>query len=63
MTLTTTYCLPSSAPGLQKVIRFQKSTPRWDLEKLYDQRHRILWKRNSVQLNVKVGMLQCSGTI
>ena len=27
--------------GLKKIIRFQKSRPRWDLEKLYDQRQRV----------------------
>jgi hypothetical protein len=26
---------------LKKIIRFQKSRPRWDLEKLYDQRQRV----------------------
>jgi len=27
--------------GLKKTIRFQKSRPRWDLEKLYAQRQRV----------------------
>ena len=26
---------------LKKIIRFQKSRPRWDLEKLYAQRQRV----------------------
>ena len=26
---------------LKKILRFQKSRPRWDLEKLYDQRQRM----------------------
>ena len=27
--------------SLKKIIRFQKSRPRWNLEKLYDQRQRV----------------------
>ena len=27
--------------GLKKIIRFRKSRPRWDLEKLYAQRQRV----------------------
>jgi len=39
---------------LKKIIRFQKSRPRWDLEKLYAQRH-------SVQdtLEAKFGAIVC----
>ena len=43
-----------SAPVLKKIIRFQKSRPRWDLEKLYVQ-------RQSVQdtLEEKLGAIEC----
>ena len=39
---------------LKKIIRFQKSKPRWDLEKLYAQ-------RKSVQdtLEEKLGAIEC----
>jgi hypothetical protein len=47
---------------LKKIIGFQKSRPRWDLEKLHGERQRV---QNILEekLNVKVGMLKCSGKI
>ena len=50
---------------LKKIIGFQKSRPRWDLEKLYAQRQKVqdTLEEKLCELNVKVGMLKCSGTI
>ena len=39
---------------LKKIIRFQKSRPRWDLEKLYDQRQRV-----QDSLEEKLGAIEC----
>jgi len=39
---------------LKKIIRFQKSTPRWDLEKLYAQRKRV-----QDTLEEKLGATEC----
>jgi len=39
---------------LKKIIRFQKSRPRWDLEKLYDQRQRM-----QDTLEEKLGAIEC----
>ena len=39
---------------LKKIIRFQKSRPRWDLEKLYDQRQRV-----QDTLEEKLGAIEC----
>ena len=33
--------LNPQSPRLKQIIRFQKSRPRWDLEKLYAQRQRV----------------------
>jgi len=39
---------------LKKIIRFQKSRPRWDLEKLYAQRQRV-----QITLEEKLGAIEC----
>ena len=39
---------------LKKIIRFQKSRPRWDLEKVYEQRQRV---RDT--LEEKLGAIEC----
>ena len=39
---------------LQKIIRFQNSRPRWDLEKLYAQRQRV-----QDTLEEKLGEIEC----
>jgi len=39
---------------LKKIIRFQKSRPRWDLEKLYAQRQRV-----QDTLEEKLGAIEC----
>jgi hypothetical protein len=39
---------------LKKIIRFQKSRPRWDLEKLYAERQRL---QNI--LEEKLGVIEC----
>jgi len=41
------------------------SRPRWDLEKLYAERQRVqnILEEKLGALNVKVGMLKCSGKI
>jgi hypothetical protein len=39
---------------LKKIIRFQKSRPRCDLEKLYDQRQRV-----QAILEEKLGAIEC----
>ena len=39
---------------LKKIIRFQKSKPRWDLEKLYTERQRV---QNI--LGEKLGAIEC----
>jgi hypothetical protein len=39
---------------LKKIIRFQKSRPRCDLEKLYDQRQRV-----QDTLEEKLGAIEC----
>jgi len=39
---------------LKKIIRFQKSRPRWDLEKLYIQRQRV-----QDNLEEKLGAFEC----
>ena len=51
--------------SLKKMIRFQKSRLRWDLEKLYAERQRVqnILEEKLGALNVKVGMLKCSGKI
>ena len=38
----------------KKIIRFQKSRPRWDLEKVYAQRHRV-----QDTLEEKLGAIEC----
>ena len=50
---------------LKKIIRFQKSRTRCDLEKLYAQRQSVqdTLQEKLGQLNVKVGMRKCSGKI
>ena len=40
--------------SLKKIIRFQKSRPRWDLEKLYTQRQRV-----QDSLEEKLGAIEC----
>ena len=39
---------------LKKIIRFQNSRPRWDLEKLYAQRQRV-----QDNLEEKLGAIEC----
>jgi hypothetical protein len=39
---------------LKEIIRFQKNGPRWDLEKLYDQRQRV-----QDTLEEKLGAIEC----
>ena len=39
---------------MKKIIRFQKSRPRWDLEKLYAQRQRV-----QDTLEEKLGAIEC----
>ena len=39
---------------LKKIIRFQKSRPRWDLEKLYAQKQRV-----QDTLEEKLGTFEC----
>ena len=39
---------------MKKIIRFQKSRPRWDLEKLYAQRQRV-----NDTLEDKLGAIEC----
>ena len=39
---------------LKKIIRFQKNRPRWDLEKLYAERQRVL-----NILEEKLGAIEC----
>jgi hypothetical protein len=39
---------------LKKIIRFQKSRPRWDLEKLYAQKQRV-----QDTLEEKLGAVEC----
>ena len=41
---------------LKKIIRFQKSKTRWDLEKLYAQRQRV-----QDILEEKIGAIECEG--
>ena len=50
---------------LKKIIRFQKSRPRWDLEKLYVQRQSVqdTLEEKLCAIEVKVGMLKYSGKI
>ena len=43
---------------LKKIIRFQKSRPRWDLEKLYAQRQRV-----QDTLEEKLGAIECESGI
>ena len=50
---------------LKKIIRFRKSRPRWDLEKLYAERQIV---QNTLEkklgaIKVKVGMSKSSGKI
>jgi hypothetical protein len=45
--------------SLKKIIRFHKQKPRWDLEKLYDQRQEI-----HDSLEEKLGAFKCeSGNV
>ena len=39
---------------LKKTIRFKNSRPRWDLEKIHDQRHRV-----QDNLEAKLGAIEC----
>ena len=41
---------------LKKIIRFQKRRPRWDLDKLYGQRHRV-----QDTVGEKFGLFECEG--
>ena len=42
--------------SLKKIIQFQKSRPRWDLENLYSQRQRV-----HDTLQEKIGAFECEG--
>jgi hypothetical protein len=50
---------------LKKIIRFQKSKPRWDLEKLYGERQRVqnILEEKLGATECEIRMQKCSGKI